>query len=220
MKLGLLLPSLLCWGLLACARHESTDTSAGDGPTTLAFAPAATSVARAQASATPSGQVEVASIYDLRVPLLDETGTVRSLDTFRGHPVLITMFYGTCPVACPILTADLKRLERQLPEPVRSNVRVLMVSFDPDRDTPSALAQIKRERGLDAARWTLASAGHEQARELAGVLDIKYRKLENGVFFHSSVIVLLDGQGRPQARIEGADKDASSILEALTRPSI
>jgi hypothetical protein len=34
------------------------------------------------------------------------------------------------------------------------------------------------------------------------------------------VIVLLDGQGRPQARIEGADKDASSILEALTRPSI
>jgi protein SCO1/2 len=173
---------------------------------------------RTQVSAKPQG--EVASIYDLRVPLLDETGTLRSLDTFRGHPVLITMFYGTCPVACPILTSDLKRLQRQIPEPLRSEVRILMVSFDQERDTPPSLARIKRERGLDDLTWTLASAGHEEARELAGVLNIKYRQLDNGAFFHSSVIVLLDRQGRPQARIDGPDQDASAILTALTVPSI
>jgi protein SCO1/2 len=130
------------------------------------------------------------------------------------------MFYGSCPVACPALTSDLKRLERQIPEPLRSDVRILMVSFDSARDTTAALTRMKQERGLDAARWTLASAGDDGARELAGVLGVKYRKLDNGAFFHSSVIVLLDRDGRPRARLEGVDRDATSLLATLTAPSI
>jgi protein SCO1 len=215
MKLGLLLPPLLCWAVVACSRHEASAISVDQRLTTPAVAPSPAPVARAQASATAPREAELASIYALQVPLRDETGKVRALDTFRGHPVLITMFYGSCPVACPILTSDLKRLERQIPEPLRSDVRILMVSFDPDRDTPAALARFKLERGLDDARWTLASAQHDEARELAGVLNIKYRKLDNGAFFHSSVIVLLDRQGRPQARIDGADEDASAIVRAM-----
>ena len=218
MKLRVLFPVLLCSGLLACARHDSTTTDGGESLPTPAVAPVAP-MARTETPAMPRGEPGP-SIYDLRVPLLDETGTVRSLDAFRGHPVLITMFYGTCPVACPLLTTDLKRLQQQIPEPVRSDVRILMVSFDPDRDTPAALSRIMQERSLDRARWTLASAGDDEARELAGVLGIKYRKLDNGAFFHSSVIVLLDRQGRPQERIEGSTQDTTAILTALRAPSI
>jgi protein SCO1/2 len=170
--------------------------------------------------AKPTATVQAPSIYDLPVALQDDSGAVRPLETFRGHPVLVTMFYGSCPVACPLLTSDLKRLERQIPEPLRSDVRILMVSFDPARDTPAALARIKQERGLDATRWTLASADDDDARGLAGVLGVKYRKLDSGAFFHSSVIVLLDRQGRPRARVEGADRDVTSLLTTLTAPSI
>lgn len=210
MRRGLLIPSLLCLRLVACARPESSPASFDQGLSAAVVVPA-------QVTTTPMAQSEsdAASIYDLVVPLLDDAGTMRSLDTFRGHPVLITMFYGTCPVACPMLTSDLKRLERQVPEPLRSQVRILMVSFDPERDSPAALRTIKQERGLDDARWTLASAGQDGARELAGVLNVKYRTLDNGAFFHSSVIVLLDRQGRPRARVDGADKDVSVILDAL-----
>jgi protein SCO1 len=211
MNIGRLSSYLLCCGLLACARHESPESAAPQR---------SASVASPQlARVAPTTSVR-ASIYDLRVPLRDETGAVRPLDTFRGHPVLITMFYGSCPVACPILTTDLKRLERQIPAQLRSDVRILMVSFDPDRDTPAALAELKRERALDNERWTLASTGEDEARELAGVLDIKYRKVDGGAFFHSSVIVLLDRQGRPQARLDGAGTDISAMLSALGRPSI
>jgi protein SCO1 len=219
MKLGALSPVLLCSALLACTRHDSTATDGRESLPTPAVAPVAAAMARAEAPATPRGEPGP-SIYDLHVPLLDETGTVRSLDAFRGHPVLITMFYGTCPVACPLLTSDLKRLQQQIPEPLRSDVRILMVSFDPKRDTPAALSRIMQERGLDGVHWKLASAGDDEARELAGVLGIKYRKLDNGAFFHSSVIVLLDRQGRPQERIEGAAQDTTAILAALTAPSI
>lgn len=159
------------------------------------------------------------SIYDLRIPLLDQDGTVKPLDVFRGHPVLVTMFYGSCASACPLLTLELKRIERELPEPTRSELRVLMVSFDAARDKPAVLARLMRERSMDLARWSLASATDDDARELAGVLNIKYRKLDNGEFFHSSAIVLLDSEGRPQARLDGLGKDAAPILTALRASS-
>jgi protein SCO1/2 len=216
MKVWRIFSALLCCGLLACAHHESTSSAVQAAP---APTPRAAVSGPEQKDLTPTGEASGASIYDLRVSLLDETGTVRPLDTFRGHPVLVTMFYGSCPIACPVLTSDLKRLERQIPESQRSDVRILMVSFDPERDTPTALARLKQERGLNG-RWTLASAGEEDARELAGVLDIKYRKVDGGAFYHSSVIVLLDRQGRPQARIDGAGKDTSAMLTALADPAI
>jgi protein SCO1/2 len=217
MKSARFFASVLCLGLLGCAHPDSPT---GAAPTAAARAPSAAVVpSQQEVPALPTTEVAAASIYDLHVPLFDETGTVRPLDTFRGHPVLITMFYGSCPVACPILTSDLKRLEKQIPEALRSDVRILMVSFDPERDTPAALAQLKQERGLND-HWTLASTSEDTARELAGVLDIKYRKVDGGAFFHTSVIVLLDRQGRPQARIEGAGKDTSAILSALAAPSI
>lgn len=213
--------SLVCWSLLACAHHEPAPTSARPSSTASTSAAVRAEVAApVQAGALPLREVATASIYDLRIPLRDDTGAVRPLDALRGHPVLITMFYGSCPVACPILTTDLKRLERQIPEPLRADVRILMVSFDSARDVPASLARLKQERGLDNGRWTLASAPDDEARELAGVLDIKYRKVEGGAFFHSSVIVLLDRQGRPLARIDGAGGDVSGMLSVLASPSI
>jgi protein SCO1/2 len=155
----------------------------------------------------------------LPVSLVDRTGGSRNLDSFRGAPVLVTMFYGSCATACPLITVDLKRIEALLPSATRARVRVLMVSFDQARDTPSALARMTVERGVDPARWTLASASDDDARALAGVLGIKYRKLDNGEFFHSSAIVLIDEAGRPVARLDGLGKDATPIVSALRSPS-
>ena len=216
MKRGWLFTTLAFASMLACARHDSSATLPA---TERAATSKPASDAPKEAPARAGDTVPAPSIYDLQVRLTDETGTVRSLDSFRGHPVLVTMFYAGCPSACPLLTSDLKRIERLIPEPMRSNVRVLMVSFDAERDTPAILARLKKERGMDRTRWTLASAVDDQARELAGVLGIRYRKLDNGEFFHSSVIVLLDARGRPQARLDGIGSDPTAILAALNAHS-
>lgn len=155
------------------------------------------------------------SLYDLPTVVTDQNGNAVSVDVFRGHPVLVTMFYATCPNACPLLTADIKRIERQLPPAVRDELRVLMVSFDAARDTPELLSKYTRERSLDGARWRLASATEDNAREIAALLGIRYRKLDNGAYFHTSAIILLDEQGRPRARVEGLGKDPAPIVEAL-----
>ena len=207
--------------LLACNRDPTGESPGRVAPppsTPHAVAPLSVP-ARTVAAVDAESRAQVASLYDLPIPLLDESGTVKPLDAFRGHPVLITMFYGSCASACPLLTFDLKRIERQIPEPTRSELRILMVSFDAARDTPPVLARLMKERSMDPARWSLASATDDGARELAGVLNIKYRKLDGGEFFHSSAIILLDAQGRPRARLDGLGKDAAPILSALTGPS-
>ena len=74
-----------------------------------------------------------ASLYNLDAPLTNQGGEAHGLDVHRGHPVLITMFYGSCPMACPLLIETLRAVERSTPEPQRGQLRVLMISIDPER---------------------------------------------------------------------------------------
>lgn len=203
---------LLACSLVACGGEPGrVPAPAASKPVVLAHA------SPLEASEPPP--LSTASIYDLPVIVVDRTGTARPLASFRGSPLLLTMFYGSCAAACPLLTSDLKRIEAKLSPATRARVRVLMVSFDQARDTPPVLARLTLERGMDPTRWTLASANDDDARSLAGVLGIRYRKLDSGEFYHSSSIVLVDGAGLVRARLDGLGNDVTPILSALDPPS-
>jgi protein SCO1/2 len=150
------------------------------------------------------------SIYDLDITLRDTQGTRISLDAARGAPVLVTMFYASCAVACPALIDEVKRTLRDV---ARDDVRVLLVTFDPARDTPEKLAELARVHRLDE-RWILAAPDGDGARELAAAIGYRYRALDNGEFYHGATIVLLDGDGRPVAKTEGFNQ-RSTLVTAL-----
>lgn len=154
------------------------------------------------------------SIYALNVPLLGEDGRAYGLDVERGHPVLMSMFYTTCPMACPLL---IERVKGILDEagPAASDARVLLVSMDPTRDDVAALKQAWTERGLDA-RWHLAAPPPAQMREVAALLDIQVRQSPDGGFAHTSVVVLVSEDGRPIARAEG-EEGRAELITALRR---
>jgi len=153
------------------------------------------------------------SIYALPASLVDQRGQTVGLDLFRGHPVLISMFYANCPDACPLLIADLQRLERELPPRIKADLRVVLVSLDPERDTPDALRALSRAHHLDESRWRLLRAPEDTVRDITALLGIKYRRLPDGSFNHSSVITLLDPEGAIVAR----DGTIGGPHEALLR---
>lgn len=168
-------------------------------------------------AAAPTGPLPDDSLYQLGLSLTDQEGRTVDLGLYRGHPTLVTMFYASCPAACPMLIADLEAIEAALSPTLRSDLRVVMVSFDPEVDTPEALSRLSAEHGLDEARWTLARSHPDDVRALAAVLGISYRRLETGHYNHSAVITLLDTEGRPTARIEGLQQPADALLAALSR---
>ena len=141
-------------------------------------------------------QHPVDSLYELRVPLVSQTGETVSFDLDRGHPTLVSMFYGSCPAACPMLITSMQVYESQLDRASQARLRVLLVSFDAERDTPKQLADLARRHRADPTRWTLTSASETDARKIAALLGVRYRQLPDGNFDHSLLITLLDHQGR------------------------
>ncbi len=136
------------------------------------------------------------SIYQLAVPLTDQDGKTSSLIDRRGKPLLISMFYTGCQFVCPRIVDALKKTEESLTPAERSHVPVLMVSFDPARDDVAALKSIVEERNLSVPQWTLARTDDRNVRKLAATLGIQYRALPSGDFNHTSVLILLDAEGR------------------------
>lgn len=159
----------------------------------------ASNAAEARPAATP---LPGNSVYQLQATLTDASGRPRNWAEFRGKPRIATMFYGSCPYMCPLIIESGKAIDRSLTPAERARLGVVMVSLDPKRDSPAALTALINKRGIDPKRWTLLRPQPKDVRSLAAVLGIKYRALADGEFNHTSVLVLLDAEGRILARTE------------------
>ena len=155
------------------------------------------------------------SLYNLEARLTDQSGAVRGLDVHRGRPVLVTMFYGSCPMACPLLIDTLRAIERSVPPQQRAELRVLMISIDPAHDTPAALQALAQQRRIDTSRWTLASTDEKSVRKIAALLNVQYRALPTGGYNHSSVVTLLDPAGEIVAQSSVLGRTDEALLEAI-----
>jgi protein SCO1/2 len=140
------------------------------------------------------------SVYHLEATLTDQDGAPVKWRDLRGRPRLVSMFYTSCQYICPLIVEGAKAVERPLAPAERARLGVVLVSMDPARDTPAALAKVVAERRIDGDRWTLASPPPSQVRAIAGVLGIRYRQLADGEFNHTSELVLVDAEGRILAR--------------------
>lgn len=155
------------------------------------------------------------SYYQLDVSLETHAGEKIAFDAFRGRPVIVSMFYGTCPHVCPVLISTIKEVGEQLPVAIRDELRVLMISIDPERDTPAHLLELVERHNVDSTRWRLARTQPSQTRPLAAVLGIKYKALPDGEFNHTSAIILLDPQGREITRSTKLGAPSAEFVEVV-----
>ena len=163
------------------------------------------------------------SVYQLELPLTTQAGRTVDWRSLRGKPVVVSMFYTSCQYICPLIVDSGKAIEHQLTPAERKRIGITLISMDPVRDTPKALAAVVEKRKLDTRRWTLASPRKDDVRQVAGVLGVRYRELADGEFNHTSALVLLDADGRVLARTEtmGSKPDpefVAQVKRALAKP--
>jgi len=170
------------------------------------------------ALATPTVAAELPgdSVYQLRVPLTDQQGRPFDWASLRGQPVLASMFYSSCDMVCPMIFETLHLTLKALPARERDQVKLLIISFDPTRDTVPVLQRTAQAHACDE-RWTLARSDEANTRKIAAALGVQYRRLANGEFNHSSTLLLLDPQGRIAARSGLLGKVDAALLKALHR---
>jgi protein SCO1/2 len=142
------------------------------------------------------------SVYQLTLPLTDQHGRTADWRSHRGQPQVVAMFYTSCQYICPLIVDSGKAVQHALTPAEQAKLGILLISMDPKRDTPAALMSVAKKRGLDPARWSLASPRPDDVRSAAGVLGVRYRQLADGEFNHTSALMLLDRDGRIVARTE------------------
>lgn len=164
-----------------------------------------------RARAPDASEASEHSVYQLPGTWTDQNGRSLELAHLAGRPQVVAMVYTHCTFACPRILAQMKQIEQA----VTDDAGFVLVSIDPERDTPDRLADFSESLRLDDARWTLLNGSDGDILALSVLLGVKYRATGQGDFAHSNLITVLDGEGRIVERVEGLGADVQPAIRAL-----
>ena len=155
------------------------------------------------------------SLYQTESKWTTDTGRQIKLADLKGRPQVVVMFFASCQYACPILVHDVQRIEAALPSGQRVRVGFTLVTIDPRRDTPEALASFRSTRVLPAETWTLLRGEPDDILELAALLGVKYKEEATGQFAHSNLITVLNAAGEIVFQQPGLNLPPDEIVAKL-----
>jgi protein SCO1/2 len=186
------------------------------GPVTTSVVPHLPPCCRAApATNAPSDR----SLYLLESDWTSDVGRKVKLGVLRGRQQVLAMVFTRCESACPIIVDDLLRIQRTLAPELRDQVDFVLVSFDPERDTPDVLRAYRQQMHLAADHWTLLTGRPDDVRELAVLLGVNYQRDARGQFAHSNVITVLNAEGEIIHRQVGLGQGPAETVAALAATS-
>jgi len=155
--------------------------------------------------------------------LTDHNGQPRQLADFRGKAVVVFFGFTHCPDVCPTTLAEMAAALKKL-GPAADRVQVLMVTVDPERDTPEILKQYVT--ALDP-RFLGLTGDADAIGRTAKEFKVFYQKNPGASpqtysVDHSAGTFLFDPAGRLRLYVsygQGAEVFAHDIAELLKQSS-
>lgn len=127
------------------------------------------------------------------------------------------VFFGftQCPDVCPITMARLAKIYADLGEP--DDVRVLMVTVDPETDTPEVIARYAAGFHPD---FVGLGGSNPQIAVAARAFYVGYASIGDGQFTHSEAVAVVDREGRMRYvygsdRVLNLEADLPELLRRL-----
>ncbi|MCK4562091.1 MAG: SCO family protein [Flavobacteriaceae bacterium] len=143
------------------------------------------------------------SIFNLTSKWKTEENKTIVLKDLKGKTLVMVMIYTTCKAACPRLVADMRNIEKSIPTDLKNNIQYIMISIDPETDTPKRLKEFAIENQMDSNEWTFLQGDMSSVREFANVLAVKYKQISPMDFSHSNIISVFNPQGELIHQQEG-----------------
>jgi protein SCO1/2 len=130
--------------------------------------------------------------------LVDHNGRAVTQDSFKGKPTLIYFGFTYCPDVCPTSLLLMETALQQLGPDGSQKANGLLITIDPERDTPKLLKEYVTNFGPTFLGLT---GTPEQVAAAAKAFRVYYQKVPSksgGPYLmdHSSIIYLLDRNGR------------------------
>lgn len=148
--------------------------------------------------------------------LLDHNGDPVGRDVFKDHWNLVFFGFTHCPDICPLTLQVLTSAKKQLAaDGFTPSPRIVLVSVDPERDTPEKLAQYVAYFGDDNFGIT---GDLTELLKLTKGLGIYFEKTagdgENYSVDHAAVVLVINPDGQLRA-LFGAPHEAGNFIHDL-----
>lgn len=126
--------------------------------------------------------------------LFDFNGQHRTLADYRGRVVMLYFGFVQCPDVCPTALARASEVMGKLGQEA-SDVQLLFVTVDPERDTPALLRQYMA--AFDPSFMALTGDA-AQIKAAADEFRVYYKKVPTGSSYtmdHTALTYLIDAKG-------------------------
>ena len=160
------------------------------------------------------------SIYNLPSKWTNQNGQNIEMKDLRGKVLVMVMIYTSCKAACPRLVADMRNIESRLPENIKENVKLVLVSIDPEVDTPKRLKEFAIANKMDGDQWEFLRSTEENTREFAAVLAVNYKKIAPLEFSHSNIISVFNAEGELAYQQEGLGVNSDATIKKITEEAV
>lgn len=164
-----------------------------------------------------NNQVSDNSVYLLEENWKSQNNKTIKWSSLKGTTRIMAMIFANCTYACPVIINDMKKVKSSLSDRELKNVKFMLVSIDPERDTPEALKDLALIQHLNPNRWMLLTSNENNVSELAAVLGFNYKREKDGSFSHSNIISVLNKGGEIAYQHFGLNKDINDVVESIKK---
>ena len=150
--------------------------------------------------------------------LTDSQGQAVTHEDFRGSLVVYNFTYLNCQEPCPATTGVMQELQARLDEVDTGGipVKLVTISFDPERDTPAAMQAAAAQLDADPEVWTFLTGAPERLKWLiGGGFGVYYDQREDGEIRFDPAFMLVDGASVLRAEYRTAVPDVDRILRDI-----
>lgn len=166
-------------------------------------------------SEASSESLPALSIYHLPATWTNQEGQQLQLEEVKGSVLVMVMIYTQCKAACPRLVADMRNLESKIAEEDLDKLKFVLVSIDPEYDTPDRMKAFAKENRMEEDHWLFLRGDEETTMEFAAVLAVNYKRISPIDFTHSNIISVFDEEGVLVHQREGLGVDNGETLTAI-----
>jgi len=155
------------------------------------------------------------------ISLISHTGERVTEATFKGQPTLIYFGFTYCPDICPGTLVALNKAYEALPEGIAAP-QTLLITVDPERDTPDALSQYVSTGAFPDNLIGLTGTPEEIAAA-ADAFIAQYERIETPdslaeyTMDHTSILYLMDENWELKTFFAEADANPEYIAQCLAQ---
>ncbi|WP_423740311.1 SCO family protein [Flavobacterium columnare] len=164
---------------------------------------------------TENNTISEESIFNLTSQWKTQDNKTIYLENLKGKVSVMVMIYTSCKAACPRLVADMRDIESKIPKNKLTQLNFVLVSIDPENDTPEKLKKFAKENLMNAPHWTFLQGNTNTVQEFANVLAVKYKKISPMDFSHSNIISVSNKNGELIYQQEGLGVNNENTIHKI-----